>query len=549
MRRALGLTRMLMLCATASSWSTEPTSSNFEAGAIQDGRSCSALARETFSEIPEAPAQVIAARRVEPLRGAPGYCQVDGYVAPQVGFQLRLPVNSWNGKLLEVGCGGHCGTISSPEWSACDEALSRGYACIASDMGHKGTGLDSLWARENLQARIDWGYRATHVAAIAGKAITGRFYARAPSRSYFMGCSTGGRQALQEAQRFPWDFDGIIAGAPPIRLSDLYVTFAWSQRATRDAHGRPLLSVSDLKLLTQAALKKCDMDDGVQDGIIGRPLGCTFRPSELQCHAGQTSGCLTPEQVTAAEKIYSGPTGRNGKPLFGGGALPGSEFGGAWNEEFGANWERYYLDKNGEKPYLYGLAEEGLAHLFFSPERNASWSLRDFDFDKDYKRLDVMESLYDSSNPDLSRFKARGGKLIIYMGLNDISMPRTVIDYYEKVERVVGGRKEALAFARLFTLPGVEHCGGGPGADVVDYLKYLEDWVEREQAPDKLIAYHLKRQGELPLTRFPPPKDTIEFSRPVYPYPTTARFLGKGDPKDANSFGPMEASEQLGSRP
>jgi hypothetical protein len=499
---------------------------------------CKALGSADFLGIQDAPTQVTEAKLAEPVGSVPRHCQVQGYVTPQVGFELLLPLTNWNGKFIHLGSGGHGGSI----WhGACSTALARGYACLQSDMGHKGTGGDGLWASNNLAAEVDWGYRATHVATLAGKAITQTFYQHPPVHSYFSGCSTGGRQALQEAQRFPWDFDGIIAGAPPIRLADLYVTFAWGQRATHDAAGKPLLSIDDLKLLTHGALARCDLDDGVRDGIISTPFNCPFRASDLACKPGQTSACLTPEKVKAAEQVYSGPVDAQGKSLFGAGAAPGSELGGPWNEACGGNWGIYYLGKDGA-PALYApLTQEGLKFLFFSPAQPVNWTIQEFDFDQDYKRLDVMQSVYDSSNPDLNRFKSDGGKMLIYHGLNDLSiLPQWIIRYYENVERVMGGEKPTQSFVRLFSLPGVEHCAGGPGADTVDYLTYLENWVEQAQAPDKLIAHHLKPKERDSSPIFPIAQDEIEFSRPVYPYPTKAKYLGHGDPNDAASFGPVD---------
>jgi feruloyl esterase len=502
------------------------------------GSRCEALANADFAGVSEAPTQILSAEVVAATETLPEQCRVTGYVNPQVGFELTLPVADWNGKFIHVGSGGHGGTIRP---TACSMPLARGYACLQSDMGHKGTGLDAKWAYNNLQAELDWGYRATHVATVAGKAVTEGFYRKLPSRSYFSGCSTGGRQALQAVQRFPWDFDGIIAGAPPIRLADLYVTFAWGQRATRDVDGNPILGIDDLKLLTEGALARCDMDDGVHDGVISSPFECPFRASDLACKSGNTTGCLTPEKVRAAEQVYSGPVDANSSSLFGAGALPGSEYGGPWNAQYGGNWGIYYLGKDGA-PALYApLTEEGLKYLFFSPDRASDWTIQQFDFDSDYKRLDVMQSLYDSSNPDLNRFRAAGGKMLIYHGLNDLSiLPHWIIEYYQKVERVMGGREDTQSFVRLFSLPGVEHCGRGAGADTIDYLTYLESWVEQGKAPDELIAYRLKRKAGYSAATFPIAQDEIEFSRPVYPYPIKAKYLGHGDPNSAENFGPVE---------
>jgi pimeloyl-ACP methyl ester carboxylesterase len=495
---------------------------------------CKGLESIDFSSIQDAPTQVTGAK----LTGTPpGYCQVQGYVAPQVGFELQLPIKNWNGKLIHLGNGGHAGNIDS---SGCVMPLARHYACIQSDMGHKGTGGDGIWASNNLSAELDWGYRSTHVATLAGKAITQSFYQRPAVHFYFWGCSTGGRQALQEAQRFPWDFDGIIAGAPPIRLADLYVTFAWGQRAAHDSTGKkPLLNIADLKLLTDGALAKCDMDNGVRDGVISSPFQCSFRAADLACKNGQTTECLTPEKVQAAEKIYSGPVDGAGHSLFGAGAAPGSELGEPALEKYGGDRGIYYLGTDQTPPAYADLTQEGLKYLFFSPAQTASWAIEQFDFDQDYKRLDVMQGLYDSSNPDLDRFKSAGGKMLIYHGLNDLSiLPQWIIRYYEKVERVMGGQAQTQSFARLFTLPGVEHCAGGPGADTVDYLTSLEKWVEQGKPPEKLIAYHMKPKQSDAAPTFPLPPEEIAFSRPVYPYPMKAKYLGQGDPNDAANFGP-----------
>jgi feruloyl esterase len=538
------LMRVLLTAAAAcalsglgllSSWAAEDNS------VTPTAAECKALASTDFSGVQDAPTQITEAGSVEASDALPGYCRVTGYVAAQVGIKLALP-ESWNGKLIEMGCGGHCGTLSDERLSAnCGEALPKGYACIISDTGHKGTGGDGLWAYNNLQAIVDWAYRAPHVTALAGKAITQSFYKKPPAHSYFSGCSTGGRQALQEAQRFPWDFDGIIAGAPPIRLADLYVTFAWGQRAAHDAAGKPLLSIADLKLLTDGALARCDLDDGIRDGIISNPFTCPFRAADLACKKGQTTGCLTPEKVQAADKIYSGPVDAAGHSLFGAGAAPGSELGEPELEKSGGDWGIYYLGTD-QAPAAYAdLTQEGLKYLFFSPAQSASWTIRQFDFAKDYKRLDVMQSLYDSSNPDLNRFKNAGGRMLIYGGLNDLSiLPQWVISYYQNVERVMGGRQQTQDFVRLYSLPGVEHCTGGPGADRVDYLTYLENWVERGNAPEKLVAAHLKKVDRTHPPSFPLDPVLVQFTRPVYPYPTRAKYLGHGDPNDAASFGPTD---------
>jgi feruloyl esterase len=283
----------MMTCGAIPCWSQG-------ASAAPDATAqCKALARADFSAIQDAPAQIVGTKVVEAKGKDPSYCQVGGYVAPQIKFELRLPIANWNGKFFEVGCGGACGHLGWTVWCPTD----RGYACMVADMGHEGKGQDGLWAVNNLQAQIDFGYRGPHVAALAGKAITEHYYGKAPKYSYFRGCSTGGRQALVEAERFPWDFDGIIGGAPWIGDTDSTVNFVWAYRALKGADGKLVVSQADLQLVHDAAVAKCDMDDGVKDGVISNPPACKFDPSELVCKAGQTGGCLTQIQADAVRKI------------------------------------------------------------------------------------------------------------------------------------------------------------------------------------------------------------------------------------------------------
>jgi feruloyl esterase len=506
------------------------------------GGACTALAETSFSGIEDAPSQVTHAgvTTAKPGAGSPvEVCQVDGYVSPQVGFSLVLPLRrqGWNHRFIELGCGGHCGVVS-PEM--CAMPVSRGYACIVTDTGHTGTGGDGLWAKENLQAKVDWGYRAPHVVAIAGKAITTRFYGMAAAHSYFMGCSTGGRQALQEAQRFPYDFDGIVAGSPPIRLSDLYVMFAWGSRVAHTSDGKPILSLQSLQLLNRAAVVACDGGDGLKDGIIGQPDSCRFSPKALLCSRSRSKNCLTASQVKAAELIYQGPATSQGRVLFPG-PYPGSEYNSQVPDPADGNWNASYVNSAGYTP----LMEDAFRYFFFDESPGPGWSYRNFNFDQDYKRLGVMETLVDSSNPDMSRFRDAGGKLLMYEGTNDNSvLPRFVVDYYGKVEAVMGGPEKTRQFARLFVLPGVEHCAGGAGAGSIDYLSAIESWVEQGLPPDKLIAYHLKGHGPPSMSslwpQFPLDPQTVAFSRPAYPYPLRARYRGSGDPNDAASFAPAE---------
>jgi feruloyl esterase len=280
---------------------------------------CAALPAADFAAIPDAATQVTAARLVPGSARQPAHCEVQAYVAPNIGFELRLPARDWNGKFAHVGCGGFCGGIFP---TGCDAVLGRGYACVASDMGHKSTGLDAKWAYDNLQAEVDFAYRATHVVTLAGKAITARFFGQGPQRAYFLGCSTGGRQGMVEAQRFPWDYDGIVSGAPVINETGDGMALLWNVLSLHDRDGKPRLSGADLERVHAAAVARCDRDDGVEDGLIGDPRRCAFDPAELVCAAGASGDCLSTAQADAVRKVYTGPVDSKGRRLYTGGALP-----------------------------------------------------------------------------------------------------------------------------------------------------------------------------------------------------------------------------------
>lgn len=494
---------------------------------------CSSLESADFSGIQDAPTQVTAAKLVDAHDNAPAYCQVKGYIAPNVGIELRLPAANWNGKFLEVGCGGFCGVV----WAdSCNGPLRKGYACIASDMGHQSTTHDGKWAYNNLQAEADWGFRAAHVTSLAGKAISTHYYDRAPRRSYFMGCSTGGREGMVEAQRFPWDFDGIVAGAPALSESSQNLNRIWAVRSIFGKDGKPILSPAAIRLVHDAVLAKCDLDDGVKDGIIGGPRTCNFDPAALVCKAGQSSGCLSKVQADAVNKIYAGPTTSTGERIYTGGDMRGSEL--TWIDGFASYFDHGAL--NSLYPQAVG---DFFRYMAFAPDPGPQWKISDLDFDGDYKRLGGAEALYTAANPDLRKFKAAHGKLIVYQGWVDIAVaPGEIVDYYETAEKTLGGRAATQDFFRLFMIPGMDHCSSGPGAFAIDYLSYLEAWVEQGRAPDKMIGTHVNGVdwGHAFALEFPlDPATPTSFTRPVYPYPTRAKFLGRGSAQDAANFGPI----------
>lgn len=496
------------------------------------GAACRALQSTDFSTVQDAPTQVMAAELVDARGDMPAHCHVEGYVVPQVGIDLKLPA-AWNGKFLQVGCGGLCGSTRFKEFSAwCEDALRRGYACVLSDRGHSSSrdgagnaGADGLWAHDNLQGKIDYGFRGVHVATLAGKAITSRYYDAAPKYSFYMGCSGGGRGGLMAARLFPWDFDGIVAIDPGPNLSLVHMTMLWSSLATVSAEGRALFSATDIDVLHQAVLGRCDGDDGLKDGIIGDPGSCKFDPAELLCTAGKTP-CLSQEQVTAARKLYSGPVTSKGERLFYGAPL-GSEKGSVFR---------------GRSTY----SKDFFRYLAFMPDAGPTWNARNFDFDADYKRLAMTGSFHDVTNPDLRRFKDAGGKLMIVQGWAGTGspLPFATIDYYRMMERTMGGRAETQSFARLFMPPGMDHCVGGVGANAFDYMGHLEAWVERGHAPDVIVGAHVESSDWGDYVRPLQDHSKAKFTRSVYPFPTQARYVGTGDPNDHRNFRPVRSAEQ-----
>ena len=426
-----------------------------------------------------------------------------------------------------VGCGGMCGGIQAP---GCDSALVKGYACIMTDMGHKGTQIDAEWAFNNLQAEVDFGFRATHVTALAGKYITEIYYGRKPALSYFLGCSTGGRQGLVEAQKFPDDFNGILAGSPPMNETGDGMDLLWTIQAAENKDGTPLLKAADLTLVTKAVLKQCDMDDGVADGVVGDPRSCKFDPASLVCKAGQHGDCLTAAQASALKDIYAGPHDAHGRKWYYG-LLPGSE----------PMWIGSLQRDDGQVSHYKAFMTSMFRFLNFSPDAGPGWTMDQYNWDEDPKRMYMMEALLNAQNPDLRRFKATGGKMISFHGWNDhIVQPEATVDYYETVERTMGGRAKTQDFFRLFMASGLNHCQSGSGAYAMDWMGALEDWVEKGRAPDSILAVRPQDPtGGLYPRFFTPKPGTMEhaiYSRPLYPYPARAVYSGKGNPTQASSF-------------
>lgn len=464
-----------------------------------------------------------------PRADLPAFCRVDGIAKPtsdsEIKFEVWLPASGWNGKFEQVGNGGFAGNIPL---NAMAEPLLRGYATAGTDDGHVG-GRDVTWAIGHPEKVIDFGYRAVHETSVQAKAIIREFYGKDPAQSYFVGCSDGGREALMEAQRFPADFHGIVAGAPANYWTHLMFRGLLDERALHDDPAS-YIPPSKLLVLQNAALAACDALDGVKDGLIQNPKLCQFNPAVIQCKGADGPECLTASQVEAARKIY-GPakhsqTGAQISPGF----SPGTE-------AVPENWQTW-ITGAGEGQLAVGsfFANTFFADMVFE---NPQWDFHTLNFESDVKLTDdKLASILNSADPNLRPFKARGGRLIQYHGWGDAAIPpQNSIDYFESVQSAMGTTKE---FYRLFMVPGMSHCGGGVGANVFgnrlvveqadsahDIVMALDQWVLHDVAPDQIIATGFV-DGR--------PGNGIAMTRPLCPYPQDAHYKGTGDTNSAASF-------------
>ena len=458
------------------------------------------------------------------------FCRVVAVAKPTsdsvINFEVWIPpAKQWNQKFLGVGNGGYSGAIS---YGALASALQRGFATASTDTGHAGEDLS--FAAGHPEKIVDWGYRSVHVMTESAKLIVRKYSGLFPRHSYFMGCSTGGEQALSEVQRFPQDYDGVVAGDPGNDRVHLNAGFLWAFAATHDANGNAILPTSKLPLINQAALAACDGLDGIKDGIISEPQACHFDPGVLLCKGAESDQCLTAAQIEAVRRVYAGPRNpRTGEQIMAG-YSPGSE--SPIGDDLFGGWKTYITDR--KEPMRLGFWQ----HWVFN---DAAWDWRTFDYDRDVAYADAKLAAVNASNPDLSAFRARGGKILMYSGWADpVGPPMDAIDYYGRVEKIIGGREKTAAFFRLFMVPGMAHCRGGPGPNIFgavstiaspqskidpqhDVLSALEKWVEKGSAPNYIIATHLIN-------------DTIDRTRPLCPYPKIARWNGTGSSDDARNF-------------
>jgi len=435
------------------------------------------------------------------LPGLPAFCRVTAVLKPVPGSEIRIevwmPREGWNGKLMGVGNGGFSGSIS---YAALADALKRGYATASTNTGHDGA--SGSFALGQPQKLIDFGYRAVHEMTLAARQLARDFYARPAAHAYWNGCSAGGRQGLQSAQRYPEDYDGIIAGAPALdwtgRASSA-LRVAQAVRATPESS----LDATAMSLLHRAALAACDASDGLGDGVIESPQRCRFDPQVLQCQ-GDARACLSAAQVQAARAIYASPVNpATGRPITG--LYPGSEL--AWN-----TWA-------GNAPF--GTAVD---HFRYVVTGDANWAAEQFNFERDAARAETQDgNIINALNPDLSRYFRRGGRLLQYHGWSDPQIsPGVSPQYYESVAQRAGGAQHISNAYRLFMVPGMAHCTGGDGASSFDMVAVLERWVEQGAAPEEVMAQRL-RNG------------VIDRTRKLCAWPQAARY-GRGDPDSAASF-------------
>jgi len=456
------------------------------------------------------------------------FCRVSGSLKPSgdsdIVFEVWLPAAGWNGRFQGIGNGGFAGSIA---WGGLEGALSHGYATAATNTGHYAGGTDAGWALRHPEKTVDFAYRAIHETTVAGKALAKAFYGEAPKRAYFSSCSNGGRQALMEAQRYPEDYDGIVAGAPANNWTRLMSLMAMAiHRMVADPAA--YLPAAKLHLIEAAALAACDRRDGVQDGVIENPAACKFDPAALLCRGGDADTCLTGQQVATVKAVYNGLWDGAGKKLFPGFAMGGEAEDGGW-----AAW------LSGTAPGV--STSSAFSGSFFANmvHGSAAWRIRQFDALRDPKLADEkMGPVLNAIDPDLRRFHDRGGKLILYHGWSDAAIPPpNTIDYYRRVQSKLGA-KEAASFVRLYMVPGMQHCGGGPspnffgqgGPNKLEAARNvnlaIERWVEQGVAPNAIVATLYKGK---------PGSEAVR-TRPLCPFPQVAKWKGKGSTNDAANF-------------
>lgn len=486
---------------------------------IEPRKACETLSRFTSKEIVQVSASMTPA-----AQALPAYCRVAGLLSPEIAFEVTLPTR-WNGRFYMIGNGGHAGeALDAPNRiSQRNEGLQAGFAVAQTNTGHDSRKEQgATFVLSNPQKAIDYAYRAVHLTAATAKSIIKDYYGKPVARSYWNSCSNGGRQGLIEAQRFPEDFDGVVANAPWVDQTGFTIGAIWNQRALDQASP---LTAAKMALVAERVMAKCDAIDGLKDGLIADPRKCAFDPARdvPACSAGADgSDCLTSAQAAAIAKIYGGPVS-NGKPFFPG-FMPGSEavatgmFGGAPV----SGWMNMIVTPQpGGTSADFGLAENTMRYLVHKPPK-PDYDYKTFDFDRDVHMVDEWSKLADAKNPDLSKFRKRGGKVLMTYGWADpILQPMMGVNYYEQA--VAANGADTPEFFRLFMAPGMTHCSGGIGPDQHDPMTAIINWVEKGDAPKAIVASRVVN-GKVVRTRT------------WCPYPQEARYTGQGSIDDAANF-------------
>lgn len=468
---------------------------------------CEALAARGFGdEVKIRSAALVAAKG-----NLPEHCDVRGVIWPEAGFAIKLPTE-WNDRFEMVGNGGTAGTVSM---GGVDGAVRKGFASSSTDTGHNAvkeplaTFAYETPANPNARRKfLDFAWLSVHETAVLSKQVIQAYYGAAPKYSYWVGCSTGGRQGLQEAQRFPEDFDGLVIGAPGLYNTGNALRRVWVGQSQVGAGAIP---AEKLPLLTKAIYEKCDALDGLKDGLIDDPRRCAFKASRdvPKCAGKDGADCFTSAQIGALEKIYGGPRDSKGRQLFPGEAV-GSE--PVWPDNFIA-----------PNKTVLPRSESQMKFDMLDPSPGPSWNYTMFDFDKDPPRLERAAAELNPRNTDLAPLKRRGGKIVQYSGWADQQVnPFPGIEYYESVSKRLGDAP-TREFYRLFMVPGMFHCNGGPGCNTADWLGVAMEWVEKGTAPEQVTGAHVE-------------KGTTTRTRPLCPYPQVARYKGAGSIDEAGNF-------------
>ena len=515
---------MVRRLAAALALAIVPVAAQVATSAASAGTACANLAALTIPNVTIKSATAVPAGPFTASAGGtpitlPAFCRVEATARPtndsDIKFEVWIPpAEAWYGKFEGVGNGGYSGAIG---YAAMATGLRRGYAVASTDTGH--TGDDMKFGQGHPEKVIDWAYRSVHVMTETSKLIVRVAQGRFAEHAYFVGCSSGGHQALTEAQRYPEDYDGIIAGDPANNRIRQTFAFLHSWIATHDKDGKPIIPQAKLPLLTKAAVEACDALDGLKDGLIDDPRRCHFDPAKLLCPAtapGQPpkddASCLTAAQVESAKKTYEGVKNpRTGEQIFTGWPRGSEGFGDAP----GQSWRAYIMDP--QEPMRVGFFKYFLFH-------DPNWDYRSIDWERDLAYAEQKMPFMAAVDKDMTPFKKRGGKLLMYTGWSDpVVPPQDTVAYYDAVVKTMGGLDKTREFYRFFLAPGMGHCSGGPGPNQFDHLSALEQWIEKGVAPDKMIATH-STAGK------------IDRTRPLCVYPLVARYRGTGSSDEAANF-------------